>query len=465
MADVLVVEDKESLRVMLRRTLEGRGLSVDEAGDVYEARRRLQATRYLAVLTDVRLPAGSGFDVLAAAREGDSDTAVIVMTAFGTIEDAVRAMKEGAQDFLTKPVDTDHLLLLLERAIERRRLQTDYVLLKEDFQRRFGLPRVIGEDPALKETMRSLQRAAATDTTVLLEGESGTGKELMARSLHQLSRRAKGPFVAINCAAIPEALLENELFGHEKGAFTGATGRKVGKAEMAHRGTLFLDEIADLPLTLQAKILRLVQEKQFERVGGVQTLAVDVRVVAATNRDLRQAVEKRLFREDLFFRLSVFPVEIPPLRRRRGDIPLLADAFLERCAREMGRKALRLSEEARRALSAHSWPGNIRELQNCLERAAILCDGSEIRTEHLRLDVPTAMPSLADVMDLSGPLSAVTRRAAELAEEAAVRRALSDANGDRSSAARALGIGVPALTRRLKVLDEKGSPAGPKRAS
>ncbi len=459
MADVLVVEDKESLRVMLRRTLEGRGLSVDEAGDVYEARRKLQAARYLAVLTDLRLPAGSGFDVLAAAREGDSDTAVIVMTAFGTIEDAVKAMKEGAQDFLTKPVDTDHLLLLLERAIERRRLQTDYILLKDDFQRRFGLPRVIGEDPALKETLLALQRAAATDTTVLLEGESGTGKELMARSLHQLSRRARGPFVAINCAAIPEALLENELFGHEKGAFTGAVGRKIGKAEMAHRGTLFLDEIADLPLALQAKILRLVQEKQFERVGGVQTLSVDVRVVAATNRDLRAAVAKGAFREDLFFRLSVFPVEIPPLRRRRADIPLLADAFLERYAREMGRPAFHISEESRRALMAHAWPGNIRELQNCLERAAILCDGSEIHPEHLRLDVTSGAPSLADVMDLSGTLSEVAHRAQALAEEAAVRRALADANGDRAGAARALGIGVAALGRRVKALEEKGSAA------
>jgi DNA-binding NtrC family response regulator len=449
MADVLVVEDKESLRVMLRRTLESRGLRVDEATDAYEARRRLQASRYLAVLTDLRLPAGSGFDVLAAAREADAETPVLVMTAFGTIEDAVRAMKEGAQDFLTKPVDTEHLLLLLERAIERRRLQTDYVLLKEDYQRRFGLPRVIGEDPALRETMVSIQRAAATDTTVLLLGESGTGKELMARALHQLSRRVQGPFVAINCAAIPEALLENELFGHEKGAFTGATGRKTGKAEMAHKGTLFLDEIADLSLALQAKILRLVQEKEFERVGGVQTLSVDVRVVAATNRDLREAVEKKQFREDLFFRLSVFPVEIPPLRRRRGDIPLLAVAFLERYGREIGRRDLRLSEEAHRALMEHSWPGNIRELQNCLERAAILCDGNTIGPEHLRLEAAAGAPSLADVMDVSGTLRDVTRRATALAEEAAVQRALAAANGDRAAAARALGIGAAALMRRL----------------
>ena len=355
-ADILIVEDKESLRTMLRKTLESRGYAVDEAADAYEARRRLSAFRYLVVLTDLRLPAGSGFDVLQAAREADPETPVVVMTAFGTVEEAVRAMKEGAADFLTKPVDTDHLLLLLDRAIDKRRMVTELVILKEEYQRRFGLPRVLGEDPALKEAMLALQRAAATDATVLLLGESGTGKELMSRALHQLSARAKGPFVAINCAAIPENLLENELFGHEKGAFTGATGRKVGKAELAHKGTLFLDEIGDLPLPLQGKILRLVQERQFERVGGLQTLTVDVRVVAATNRDLRELVAEKLFREDLFFRLSVMPIEIPPLRRRRRDVPLLAEAFLQRLAREHGAEGAaplgRGEARARRALLA-----------------------------------------------------------------------------------------------------------------
>ncbi|MGE3376305.1 MAG: sigma-54-dependent transcriptional regulator [Vicinamibacteria bacterium] len=448
---MLVVEDKDSLRTVLRKTLEGRGYGVDEAADAYEARRRIQGTRYLVVLTDLRLPAGSGFDVLQAAREVDAETAVIVMTAFGTVEEAVRAMKEGAADFLTKPVDTDHLLLLLERAIDRRRLKTEYVLLREEYQRRFGLPRLIGEDPALKECLLHVQRAAQSEATVLLLGESGTGKELMARSLHQLSPRAKGPFVAINCAAIPEALLENELFGHEKGAFTGATARKAGKAEMAHKGTLFLDEIGDLPLALQAKILRLVQERQFERVGGLQTLSVDVRVVAATNHDLKTAVERKEFREDLFFRLSVFPIEIPPLRRRRSDVLLLAEAFLERYAREMGRGQLRLSEEAKRALCEHSWPGNVRELQNCMERAVILADGLLVGPQHLLLGAARAHgPSLGDLLDLSGSLADVGRRAAERAEEAAVETAMREASGDRSAAARRLGLSPAALAKRLK---------------
>jgi len=458
LADILIVEDKESLRTMLRKTLESRGYGVHEAGDAYEARRRLQGERYLVVLTDLKLPAGSGFDVLEASREADAEMPVIVMTAFGTVEEAVRAMKDGASDFLTKPVDTDLLLLLLDRAVERRRQRTELVLLKEEHQRRFGLPRVLGEDPSLKEAMLSLQRAAATDTTVLLLGESGTGKELMSRALHQLSARAKGPFVAINCAAIPENLLENELFGHEKGAFTGAGGRKVGKAELAHKGTLFLDEIGDLPLPLQGKILRLVQERQFERVGGLQTLSVDVRVVAATNQDLRGLVQEKLFREDLYFRLSVFPIEIPPLRRRRDDVLLLADAFVERLGGEMGRRGLELSDEAKRALSAHSWPGNVRELQNCLERALILCDGSRIEPAHLRLDPPVRSgPTLADVVDLSGPLPEVSRRVAARAEDEAIAHAMLATDGDRAAAAERLGISLSTLNRRLRKSEDQAS--------
>jgi DNA-binding NtrC family response regulator len=450
LADILLVEDKESLRAMLRKTLEARGWGVDEAADAYAARRRLQSQRYLLVLTDLRLPAGSGFDVLHAARDADPEAPVLVMTAFGTVEEAVRAMKEGAADFLTKPVDTDHLLLLLDRAIEKRRLLSELVLLRDDYQERFGLPRVLGEDPAFKEAMLALQRAAPGDTTVLLLGESGTGKELLARALHQLSPRAKGPFVAINCAAIPENLLENELFGHEKGAYTGATARKVGKAELAHKGTLFLDEIGDMPLALQGKILRLVQERQFERVGGLATLSVDLRLVAATNRDLRELVAAKLFREDLFFRLSVMPIEIPPLRRRRRDVLLLAEAFLQRFSRELGRRDMRLSEEAKRLLAAHSWPGNVRELQNCLERGVILCDGPVIGPAHLRLEPLRNGPELADVLDLSGPMAEVAQRAAARAEEEAIRLALRETGGDRAAAAARLGVSLSTLARRLR---------------
>ncbi|MCM2256441.1 MAG: sigma-54 dependent transcriptional regulator [Vicinamibacteria bacterium] len=430
--------------------MEQRGLSADEAADAYVARKRLAAFRYLVVLTDLRLPAGSGFDVIDAAREADADAAVIVMTAFGGVEEAVRAMKAGATDFLTKPVDTEHLMLLVGRAIERRRLLTENVLLREDAQRRFGLPRVLGDAPEFQECLKAVQRAAGTDANVLLTGESGTGKELLARTLHQLSARARGSFVAINCAAIPEQLLENELFGHEKGAYTGAGARKVGKAELAHQGTLFLDEIGELAPALQGKILRLVQEREFERVGGLQTLSVDLRLVAATNKDLRAAVANKEFREDLFFRLSVFPVEIPPLRRRRGDILKLAEDHLDRQARELGRKGLRFSEATRKALVDHAWPGNVRELHNCVERAAILSKGLEIQPADLRLDPAQGGPRIADVIDLSGTLADVTRRATSLAESEAVRLAMAEAAGDRVIASARLGLSPQALARRLK---------------
>src|SRR5437764_9672610 len=293
---------------MLRHALEAQGHSVIEARDQPEAVAALRTTHPAVVLSDLRLPEGDGFGVLRAAKDVDPELPVVVMTAFGSIQDAVAAMREGALDFLAKPVDPDHLLLIVERALAQRRLATENILLKEELASRRGAPQIVGEDARLKQVTVSLHRAASTDATVLLEGESGTGKELFARALHVLSPRADGPFVAINCAAIPETLLETELFGYEKGAFTGAAARKPGKFELAHRGTLFLDEIGDLPLGLQAKILRALEERRFERVGGTVSLQVDVRIVAATNKALRAGVAAKLFREDLYFRLSVFPI-------------------------------------------------------------------------------------------------------------------------------------------------------------
>src|SRR4051812_13292627 len=342
-AQILLVEDKDSLRTMLRHALERQGHAVLEARDQPEAVRLLQQAQPALVLSDLRLPEGDGVGVLRASKEIDGDIPVIVMTAYGSIEDAVAAMKEGALDFLAKPVDPDHLLLLVARALEQRRIVAENLLLKEELAVRRGAPQLIGDDPSLRKVFTSMQRAASTDTTVLLEGESGTGKELFARSLHALSPRADSPFVAINCAAIPENLLETELFGYEKGAFTGAVQRKPGKFEMAHRGTLFLDEIGDLPIGLQAKILRALEEKRFERVGGTAPLQVDVRVVAATNRNLKAAVAARQYREDLYFRLSVFPITIPPLRERSTDVTTLARYFIERYCRDLNKKPLVLS--------------------------------------------------------------------------------------------------------------------------
>jgi DNA-binding NtrC family response regulator len=451
---ILLVEDKDSLRTMLRLALEAQGHTVIEARDQIEAVAALQAARPGVVLSDLRLPNGDGFGVLRAAKELDPELPVIVMTAFGSIQDAVSAMKEGALDFLAKPVDPDHLLLMVERALAQRRLATENILLKEELAARRGAPHIVGEDQRLKQVQVSLQRAAATDTTVLLEGESGTGKELFARTLHVLSPRADGPFVAINCAAIPETLLETELIGHEKGAITGASNRKPGKFELAHRGTLFLDEIGELPLSLQAKILRALEEKNFERVGGTSVIQVDVRVVAATNRNLRQAVAARQFREDLFFRLSVFPITIPPLRERQSDIPMLARYFIERFCRDLNKKPLQFAPSAVEEMQTYQWPGNVRELQNCIERAVILTEGDTIHARHLSLSFRDSAPPADDSpwarLDLSGSLAVATARVVAEVERRKIEQALTEAGGNRAKAAEALQVGFKTFTSKLR---------------
>jgi DNA-binding NtrC family response regulator len=450
---VLLVEDKDSLRAMLRHALEAQGHAVVEACDEADAVQQMRQARPAVVLTDLKLPTGDGFGVLRAAKELDPELQVIVMTAYGSIQDAVTAMREGAMDFLAKPVDPDHLLLMVERAIAQRRILTDLFLLKEELAERRGAPRIIGEDPQLRQVSQQLHRAAATDATVLLEGESGTGKELFARALHALSPRADWPFVAINCAAIPDTLLETELFGYEKGAFTGAGARKPGRFELAHRGTLFLDEIGDLPLALQAKILRALEEKRFERVGGTQSLHVDVRVVAATNRNLKQRVAERQFREDLYFRLSVFPIQIPPLRERSEDVVTLARHFVDRFCRDM-KKTVSLSPAAIDELRAYAWPGNGRELQNCIERAVILCDGDANHPRHLNLSfrqpvAPTAT-SPWDQIDLTGTLADALRRTTVEVERRKIEQAVRDAAGNKMRAAELLQISYKTLLQKLK---------------
>jgi DNA-binding NtrC family response regulator len=471
---VLLVEDKDSLRTMLRHALEAQGHAVVEARDEAEAIQEMRQARPAVVLTDLKLPSGDGFGVLRAAKELDPDLQVVVMTAYGSIQDAVSAMKEGAMEFLAKPVDPDHLSLMVARALAHRRVLSENMMLREELAEKRGAPRIVGEDPALRSVLQQLHRA--TDATVLLEGESGTGKELFARALHVLSPRQDGPFIAINCAAIPETLLETELFGHEKGAFTGAANRKPGRFEMAHRGTLFLDEIGDLPLPLQAKILRALEEKSFERVGGTQSLHVDVRVVAATNRNLKARVADRQFREDLFFRLSVFPVQIPPLRERTDDVMRLAHYFVERICRDVNKKPLMLSDAAVEELKGYNWPGNVRELQNCIERAVILAEGDTIQPRHLSLSfrqpppappavapaapaitgpTPTAPPAASspwDQIDLSGTMSEALRRITTEVERRKIEQALRDARGNRMAAADALQVGFKALGTRMRQL-------------
>jgi DNA-binding NtrC family response regulator len=449
-ASILLVEDKDSLRAMLKLALESQGHVVIEARDEPEAVAALRDSQPALVLSDLRLPKGDGMGVLRAVKDLDSELPVIVMTAHGSIQDAVAAMKQGALDFLAKPVDPDHLLLLVSRALEQRRLLSDYRLLKEEAAARRGGPSIIGDSPALRQVMSAIDRAAGTDTTVLLEGESGTGKELCARALHNASPRAHGPFVAINCAAIPENLLEAELFGYERGAFTGANQRKIGKFEMAQRGTIFLDEIGEMPLALQAKMLRAIETKRIERLGGNTSILVDVRIVAATNRMLRQAVANRQFREDLYFRLSVFPVTVPPLRDRKEDIPKLAHHFVERVARDVGKK-VELSPEALAMLVEHTWPGNVRELQNAMERAVILADGERLLPRHLNLT--TQMGATVDpweMLDWSGSLADVSGRFATEAERRKIALALKQGNGDKGRAADILGINFKALAAKLR---------------
>src|ERR1043165_945457 len=385
MPDILLVEDKDSLRRVLRLTLENAGYSVTESADARAAAQEIARAPHRLVLTDLRMPHGSGLDVLRTARAADTDVPVIVMTAYGSIDEAVQAMKDGAHDFLQKPVDSNHLLLLVGRALEQARLRTENILLREEWSRRYGFPRIVGESDAIKRAVSETQRVAQTSTTVLLLGESGPGKELFARAVHHLSPRREKPFVAINCAAIPETLIESELFGHERGAFTGATERRPGKFELAMGGTVFLDEIGELPVAAQGKLLRAIEEKVVDRIGGGAPGPADVRVVAATNRDLQTASERGEFRRDLYFRLAVFPVQIPPLRERGDDVVLLARHFSAQLGRALRKREATLSDEALVALRSHRWPGNVRELENAIERACILADSATLAPADLGL--------------------------------------------------------------------------------
>ena len=451
MPDILLVEDKDSLRRVLRLTLENAGYSVTEASDARAGINAISEAPHRIVLTDLRMPNGSGLDVLHAARAVDGDVPVIVMTAFGSIDEAVQAMKDGAHDFLQKPVDSNHLLLLVDRALEQARLRTENILLREEWSRRYGFPRIIGESDSIKRAVSETQRVAQTEATVLLLGESGTGKELFARAVHHLSNRRDKPFVAINCAAIPETLIENELFGHERGAFTGASDRRLGKFELATNGTVFLDEIGELPLPVQGKLLRVIEEKMVDRIGGRAPVPVDVRVVAATNRDLKAAAENGEFRRDLFFRLAVFPVEIPPLRDRGDDIILLATHFAAQLGKELRGRAASLSQAGLVALRSHNWPGNVRELENAIERACILTDTMILEPMDLGLGVRLAEENEGlRAIDLSGSLSEVSERASRYVERRKIAEALKTNEGNKTRTAEDLGVSYKTLLTKIK---------------
>ncbi len=460
MADtILVIEDKDSMLDMLKQTLEGEGYRVIPAKDGAEGIKKLGDEHIGLVLTDLKLPKKDGFEVLKAAKQEHPLLPVIVMTAFGTIETAVKAVKEGAYDFLTKPFDTDHLLVLVKRALDATRLAAENILLREEFADKLGMPRIIGKSGLLQEITAKIQRVAPTNATVLIHGESGTGKELFARAIHYLSQRKEAPFIAINSAAIPRELLESELFGYERGAFTGAEARKLGKLELADKGTVFLDEIGDMDLALQAKLLRALQEQVIERVGGGRPIKIDVRIVAATNKDIEKAVAAKLFREDLFYRLNVFPLTIPPLRERREDIPPLAQHFLNKFSAEVRKGPLTISEDAMDILMKLPWKGNVRELENVIERAVIYANGSVILPQDLGVSEPSLVNALVESVPMEGPLHAVADAAICIAESRRIKQVLKQTGGNKSRAAEILQVSYKTLLTKIKdyQLEDKSS--------
>jgi len=393
------------------------------------------------------MPDVDGLRVLEQVKELDSETAVILMTAFGTIEDAVAAMKLGAFDFVTKPFDMEHLSVLVNRALENRRLIAENTLLRQELFANTGLGNIIGKNEKMVEICKLMEKVAGSDASVLLQGESGTGKELFARAIHTMSHRKNKPYIAINCAAIPGELLENELFGSEKGAFTGAHARKMGKFEIAHTGTIFLDEIGDMDIALQAKLLRVLQQKNFERLGGTKTVDVDVRVIAATNMDLNELIRAKRFREDLYYRLSVFPIQIPALRERPDDIRELAEYFIEKYCREMRKQKKSLSRESIKILERYHWPGNVRELQNTVERAVILAEGKKVTPDHLAI----RLRRTGEIQLREGAgLKDIGAHAQRMAERAAIIRVLKQVRNNKRKAAKVLKIDYTTLFDKMK---------------
>ncbi len=453
-ARILIVEDEKAIQLALRGLLRKDGYEVELADDGEMAIRKLADKTYDLILTDLSLGRGSsGMDVLRASKEHRPETAVVMITAHGSEKIAVEAMQEGAEDYVPKPFDNEELRVVVSRALERTRLQREHRMLLERVEREYSFENLIGSGPAMRQIFEMIQKVAETDLSVLVRGDSGTGKELVAQALHQRSSRKNRPFVAVNCAAISRELIESELFGHEKGAFTGADARRIGKFEAADQGTIFLDEIGDMAPETQAKVLRVLQEYSFERVGGSAPIEVDVRVVAATHRDLETEVKEGRFREDLYYRLKVVEVTLPPLRKRPEDIPALVGRFLYQVAERLERDKRSIDAEALALLVRHPWKGNIRELRNTIERAAVLCSGEVIGVDDLDLDESQARPDGTAVIPYGMTFRDAKKQVVEGFERQYLINALREHGGNVSRTAESIGMVRQSLQQKIRELD------------
>jgi len=443
MPTILIVEDEAKMRRLLELNLGEDGFTALSAGDAETGVKLLRENTIDLVVTDLKLPGINGLEFLHAIKRQNAALPVVVMTAFGTVETAVEAMKAGASDYVLKPFSLSEMRMVIRKELDVHALREENRSLREALGKRYAHPNVVARSTKMQEVLAIVERVAPTNSTVLLGGESGVGKDLVARAIHEKSRRASGPFIKINSSAIPENLLESELFGYERGAFTGATASKPGKFELADKGTLFLDEIGDVPPAIQVKLLRVLQEREFERLGGTRTVKVDVRLIAATNRDLREALEQGTFREDLYYRLNVVPIDIAPLRQRKEDIPDLVNLFISRFAGDSGKPVKSIAPEAMQILVNYHWPGNVRELQNIIERACALAKGPVLEAADIHLDLRPAKAANGTSGFLPEGMTL------EHWEDEMIQEALRRAHGNKSQAARLLGLSRNALRYRL----------------
>jgi two-component system response regulator PilR (NtrC family) len=450
MEKILVVDDEKSMRDFLSIVLKKEGYYVSTAGNGDEALKLLQTDIYDLVLTDIKMPGADGLEILRTAKRTSPDTVVLMITAYASAETAIEAMKQGAYDYISKPFQIEEVKLIIHNALEQRRLKAEVLLLRRELKGRGGLQNLIGQGPAMQKVFDVVRKVADTKSNILILGESGTGKELVARAIHSLSSRRDKPFVTVNCGALPEPLLESELFGHMKGSFTGAYTNKAGLFEVANGGVIFLDEIGDTPSSIQVKLLRVLEDQEFRRVGGIQSIKVDVRIIAATNKDLERAVADGSFREDLYYRLDVIPILLPPLRERTEDIPLLARYFLDRFGQTSGKMVRQITPEAMRLLQSHDWKGNVRELENVMERVVALASGEVLDEQDFRdcLQKPALVKSPlttelpGDGLDLDGVIGEY--------EKTMLRKALDRTGGSRREAARLLRLNMRSLRYRLQ---------------